>query len=65
MKKRLAFLLAVCLAMGPGPSLAAGALSIGDTGDSVRTLQARLAQLLYYAGPVSGVYDAGTAAGRR
>ena len=43
----------------PGPAL----LKAGDTGDKVRDLQVRLRQLEWYAGAISGTYDAQTVAG--
>jgi peptidoglycan hydrolase-like protein with peptidoglycan-binding domain len=41
----------------PGPAI----LSVGDQGLAVRRLQARLAQLRWWTGDVTGVYDARTA----
>ena len=45
----------------PGPAL----LATGDSGDDVRTLQARLAQIAWWEGDISGSYDDATVAAVR
>lgn len=43
--------------ISPSPSI----LRVGDSGPAVQTLQEQLAQLGYYGGPITGVYDGLTA----